>query len=392
LRLIATQVFAEIWRVKYRVSSPGMHMSNRTAKFVSAIFASFLAGTAVTTLSFGAALAANEAKAVDNCLAGPKGQTPAGGHWYYRIDHATKRHCWYLGDEGEKVARDARPEPAASEKVARDARPEPAAPAPRVAANPVSPQKQAPTQRTIADARAELPPPQTQIEPASAATGQWPAAAAPNMAAPNMANEPDSQPANAGDTNTQSSLIASRWPESSGVRSSASAGPAIANSDANMQPDSRAAEASVVPPPASVVAAAPLAAADSSSASRTGSIQMLLIVIAGALAFAGVLATAVFRLGSLRRAGRRKIHGGRRAIWDSVDTGRPPPPPFGRGDVPVRRVDIPRKPREVDDASRRIAEMLAQLHEAGRTERSAISPAAAAKRSQIPRDRSGARA
>jgi hypothetical protein len=366
--------------VKYRVSSPGMHMSNRTAKFVSAIFASFLAGTAVTTLSFGAALAANEAKAVDNCLAGPKGQTPAGGHWYYRIDHATKRHCWYLGDEGEKVARDARPEPAASEKVARDARPEPAAPAPRVAANPVSPQKQAPTQRTIADARAELPPPQTQIEPASAATGQWPAAAAPNMAAPNITSEADSQPANAGDTNTQSSLIASRWPESSGVRSSASAGPAIANSDANMQPDSRAAEASVVPPPASVVAAAPLAAADSSSASRTGSIQMLLIVIAGALALASVIGAAVFRLGSLRRAGRREIRRDRRAIWDSVDTGRPSPAPFGRGDVPVRRADNSRKPREVDDASRRIAEMLAQLHEAGRTERSAISPAAAAKR------------
>jgi hypothetical protein len=351
-------------------------MSIRTAKFVSAIFAGLLAGTAAPTLSHSAARAANEAQAADNCLAAPKAQTRAGGHWYYRIDRTTKRHCWYLGDEREKVARDARPEPAAQP----------------VAANPVSPQKQATPQRTIADARAELPPPQTQIEPASAATGQWPAAAAPNMAATNMANETDSQPANAGDTNTQSSLIASRWPESSGVPSSANAGPAIADSDANMQSNSRAAEASVVPPPASVVAAAPLAAADSSSASGTGSIQRLLIVIAGALALAGVIAAAVFRFGSLRRAGRRKIRGGRRAIWDSVDTGRPSPAPFERGDVPVRRVDIPRKPREVDDASRRIAEMLAQLHEAGRTERSAISPAAAAKRSQIPRDRSGARA
>jgi hypothetical protein len=341
-------------------------MSTRATKFVSAIFASFLAGIAATALSYGAALAANEAQAADNCLAGPKGQTPAGGHWYYRIDHSTKRHCWYLGDEREKVARDARPEPAA--------------PAPPVAANPVSPQQQATTQRTIADARAELPLPQTQIEPTSAATGQWPAAAAPNMAAANITNEADSQRANAGDTNTQSSLIASRWPESSGVRSSASAGPTTANSDANMQPNSRAAEASVVAPPASVVAAAPLAAADSSSESRAGSIQMLLIVIAGALALAGVIAAAVFRFGSLRQAGRREIRGGRRAIWDSVDTGRPSPAPFGRGDVPVRRVDIPRKPREVDDASRRIAEMLAQLHEAGRTERSAISRAAAAKR------------
>jgi hypothetical protein len=344
-----------------------MHMSIRTAKFVSAIFASFLAGTAVTTLPYGAARAGNEAQAADNCLAGPKGQTPAGGHWYYRIDQSTKRHCWYLGDEREKVARNARREPAA--------------PAKPVAANPVSPQKEATTPRTIADARAELPLPQMQIEPTSTASGQWPAAAAPNTATANMANEEDSQRANARDTNTQSSLIASRWPESPGVSSSsANAGLATANSDANMQPDPGPAQASVVAPPSSVVAAAPFAAADSSSQSQTGSIQMLLIVIAGALALAGVIGAAVFRLGSLRQAGRREMRGDRRAIWDSVDTGRPLRAPFERGDVPVRRVDIPRKPREVDDASRRIAEMLAQLHEAGRTERSAISPAAAANR------------
>ena len=333
-------------------------MPNRTVKFVSAIFASFLAGTAVTTLSYGAARAGNEAQAADNCLAGPKGQTPAGGHWYYRIDHTTKRHCWYLGDEREKVARDARQEPAP--------------PAKPVAANPVSPQKEATTQRTIADARAELPLPQAQIEPTSAATGQWPAAAAPNTPAANLANEEDSQRANARDTNTQSSLVASRWPESSGVSSSARAGPAI--------PNSLPAQVSVVAPPSSVIAAAPLAAADSSSESKAGSIQTLLIVIAGALALAGVMGAAVFRLGSLRQAKGREIRRDRRAIWDSIDTGRPPPAPFGRGELPVRRVDVPRKTREVDDASRRIAEMLAQLHEAGRTERSAISPAAAAKR------------
>src|SRR5260370_27095846 len=174
-----------------------MHMSNRTAKFVAAIFASFLAGTAVAPLSYDAARAGNEAQAADNCLAGPKGQTPAGGHWYYRIDHTTKRHCWYLGDEREKVARDARQEPPSQAKP--------------VAANPVSPQKEATTQRTIADARAELPLPQAQIEPTSPANGQWPAAAAPYTAAANMANQEDSQGTNARDTNTQSSLIASRW-------------------------------------------------------------------------------------------------------------------------------------------------------------------------------------
>src|SRR5260370_29965041 len=103
----------------------------------------------------------------------------------------------------------------------------------------------------------------------------------------------------------------------------------MANSEA-MQPNSAAA-------PRPVVAAVPLAAADSSSQSRAGSIQMLLIVIAGALALAGIMAAAVFRFGSMRQAGRRKIRRDRRAIWDSVDTRRPSPAPFARGDPPLPR-------------------------------------------------------
>ena len=43
------------------------------------------------------------ARAADDCLSGPKGATPEGSHWYYRVDHATKRHCWYLRAEGEKA-------------------------------------------------------------------------------------------------------------------------------------------------------------------------------------------------------------------------------------------------------------------------------------------------
>jgi len=71
-------------------------MPNRTAKFASAIFASLLAGVPITTISHSAA------GADDECLSSPKDQTPQGGHWYYRIDHATKRNCWYVRAEGEK--------------------------------------------------------------------------------------------------------------------------------------------------------------------------------------------------------------------------------------------------------------------------------------------------
>jgi hypothetical protein len=38
-------------------------------------------------------------RAADDCLAGPNAATPQGSHWYYRVDRATHRECWYLGPE-----------------------------------------------------------------------------------------------------------------------------------------------------------------------------------------------------------------------------------------------------------------------------------------------------
>ena len=68
-------------------------MQNRTAKFVSTISASLLAGIALAPVAHSAVPAA------DDCLSGPKGPSPQGSHWYYRIDRASKRHWWYLGEQ-----------------------------------------------------------------------------------------------------------------------------------------------------------------------------------------------------------------------------------------------------------------------------------------------------
>lgn len=43
--------------------------------------------------SFGAAQA-------DDCRIKPDGSAPAGLHWYYRVDRASNRHCWYLHAQG----------------------------------------------------------------------------------------------------------------------------------------------------------------------------------------------------------------------------------------------------------------------------------------------------
>jgi hypothetical protein len=337
-------------------------MPVRTAKFVSALFVSLIAGASFITASHSAP-APDEA---DKCLAGPKGTAPQGSHWYYRVERGTKRHCWYVGEEKEKVARAA---PAISS----------------ASADPASsiPTKNAGTQKAIADARAELPSPQTQNEPGTSITGQRAAAPAANAAGTDA-----NQRGNARDTNpqssAQSSLIASRWPESLGVSPSASPAPAPATEQlaAADQPDA-------VEAPAPAIAPVTLAAADSSTARQTGSIQTLLIVIIGALSLAGLIGSAIFRFGSMRWAGGRDVGGDRRdrrTIWDPVS---PSPMAYPSSDAPMPAADIfretrsiprearltpretrmiPRETREEtrapDNPDQRISEMLARLSRA----------------------------
>jgi hypothetical protein len=298
-------------------------MQTRTAKFVSAIFASLLAGLPLTTISHGAVPAA------DDCLSKPKGLAPEGSHWYYRIDRASNRHCWYLGDQREKLSR---------------AKPQNPAPI----ADPASPQNETATQRPVTDAYAELPLPQTRIEqqPNASAWQRTPATTA------NTASIENGQPSNARDAKTQLSIIASRWPDPSGVSSPVSPAPMTDNSDEASQLNTEQA-----PLPAVTTSAT----ADLSSEKHSGSVQMLLLVMMGALVLAGVMGSAIFRFGRFRQAGRRQTRNDRRAIWDSVDTDRPSPPAYPKADASMRRVDIPRELRQADDPDDRIAEMLARL-------------------------------
>ncbi|HEY3028621.1 MAG TPA: hypothetical protein VGJ68_00390 [Bradyrhizobium sp.] len=323
--------------IAHRSSHHGdANMQSRTAKFVSAIFASLVAGMPITTVSHSAVPAA------DDCLSKPKGQAPEGSHWYYHIDRASKRHCWYLGDQREKLSR---------------AKPQNSAPI----ADPASPQKETATQRPVADAYAELPLPQTRVEQeTNSARQRTPATTA------NAASVENGQGANAPDAKTQLSVIASRWPDPSGVSSSVSPAPTTGNSGEAVQLNTEQA-------PVLNAREAPLPAVATSAAAgllpekQSGSVQMLLLVMVGALVLAGVMGSAIFRFGSIRQAGRRQTRSDRRAIWDSVDTDRPSPPAYPRAEASMRRVDIPRELREADDPNDRIAEMLARLSKGAAT-------------------------
>ena len=85
-----------------------MHNRTTTLTSTSTVFAAVLAGTGL--MSDGGA----PARAADDCLSGPKHQTSAGGHWYYRFDRQNRRKCWYLADEGQKTDRVPAAKPQAS--------------------------------------------------------------------------------------------------------------------------------------------------------------------------------------------------------------------------------------------------------------------------------------
>jgi hypothetical protein len=288
-------------------------MSNRTAKFRSAILASFVSVAALVMLSNGAVHAA------DDCLSAPKDQTPEGGHWFYRIDHATKRHCWYLRQEGDRP-----PQTAASSP--------PRSPMPIL---PIVPKQAAATQRSIADAHAELPA-QTTIEPPprdSAPIPAMPAAAA------------DSE-IDAG-AQAQQSVVASRWPDPSTVMAAANSPPVTDHLAANEQPDPAAA------PPAAVAKAAP--AVMDSPRGRIASVPMLLVVMTGALALAGITASVVLQLGAARRRVRRD------KIWQAARHDGRARSARPAADVLPRRAAFPRDLDRTGDADDRVADFYSQL-------------------------------
>lgn len=307
-------------------------MANRKAKVASAI-AGIVAGGAITILASGSA------RAADECLTEPRTETPQGQHWYYRLEHTTKRHCWYLRDEGAK---------------------------PALAASPASGDEPSPTTetaagRSIADARDELPPPRAQDGRASATrrtSTSMPAAALPQDNQGLQNQGPDAVTgANTSGNAASGSPVVARWPDPSEINSSASAAPqapATVVADAGATPQAQ-------PAPAAPAAEAPAPKA-------TGSLQMLLLVVFGALALAGLVGSLVFRLGRPRQVAQTAAR--RRDIWATTES--PPRPPWV--DMPpenlaTRAARAPRPdfahtatpPGAQDDSVERIEEFLARL-------------------------------
>jgi hypothetical protein len=311
-------------------------MSNRSVKFAPALLAGVVAGASLATMTdlraqvITAAEAAMPATqvAADGCQSAPKGTTPSGSHWYYRIDRVTKRQCWYLREESD----------AADDKFAR------AAPPASAAEEPAAPPQRTVTRKSIADARAEWisqparaePNPPARIEPR-------PVAAVPTPAVQNSAR------ATMPNVLAPAPLSSMRWNDAPVVRASANP------SDLQL--------AAATPPPPAVqppqVAQVQLTAADQAApiaaeappAKPKASLQKLLLVIAAALALAGLTVSAIVRIGRMRA--RRAIRRKRRAMWDTAKTKRRSPQPmFHDEDAGLRRTAGVYNPRVPQDRTR----------------------------------------
>ena len=324
-------------------------MSSRTAKFASAIFASLIVGAPLTTISDSAA------GADDECLSSPKDQTPQGGHWYYRIDRVTKRHCWYLKEDDEKPS--------------------------QAAAKLVSPKVVPPFQRSVADARAELPAQGRTEQPNQPNQGNRLTSADVSVSAmnrdtkPSVAEIPRTVVASRwlgqseADSANSTTLLTSPTPLANPMPGSSVSNGPMTNSNSPMankvDSDTNLGAAAPTQPPLQPLAAGQFAA-DLSSATSAYPIQMLLAAMMGALALAGLLGRVIFKFVGPRRPASRRGRGRRGAIWKSAATGGRAASRVYPGADALPRPDFPRDLDEVNDPDDRIAELLRDFSRKGR--------------------------
>ncbi|WP_291853740.1 hypothetical protein [Bradyrhizobium sp.] len=314
-------------------------MPKPSTKFAPALLAGILAAANLATVTEVRAQAAT-----DNCLTSPKAATPAGSHWYYRIDRATNRQCWYLREKDDKNAR-AAPQPAAAPSSTSSA----------AAPDPAPAKPSALTPKAISDARAQWMSQRARPE------ADVPAIAEPRTVG--AASPPKARDGLAGvgaNAVTPAPAAATRWPDVPGIAAAGSSSETLtAAADAPAATSWQSGE----PQQPSAAEAAP--AADPWVTKPTASLQMLLAVMAAALALAGLTVSLIFRIGRARA--RAIMRRNRRAMWDSVPARRSPPASL-RSEEPRARARRPEGAQHalaVEHRERQVTAMLARLARSG---------------------------
>ncbi|WP_316173820.1 hypothetical protein [Bradyrhizobium sp. SZCCHNRI1073] len=213
--------------------------------------------------------------AAEECLTEPTGEKSDAQRWYYRFDRGTNRRCWYLKDANGNTRDAAAPMRAAQQPTPWDfAQPAPPKLTPRRTDGPVA--------RT-SDALAEAPQPRLRADLAVRGTPK-----PQNLATPTTLT--------ASDTSLPRSLDSSPWPSAPPQQAdpiAADAPPPAMADDGNAEPDANAAPTADGP----IIAPKP--------SKPEAPIHVLMLVVIGALAISGLLASALYRLSRMGRRQRR---------------------------------------------------------------------------------------
>jgi hypothetical protein len=281
----------------------------------------------------GAQPAATES-ATEDCLAKPGAAGPPGSHWYYRIDRATKRQCWYLGTAGAKArqgetrqteTRQTETRPAETRKHAstrpaplplteQDAAEQPAAETPGAAASAQG------TARGPSDPTLPIRAVPVQSLHMRAAPDQGsPAQALPDQALPDQVSPDQASPNQTLSAQAMSNQPAAETVPGQFAPVAGSAAAPTSNSYAEEPPASENEDDMPLVWPILTPAERAAAGLASGPSVEPG---FMLVVLAGALAFAAVIARLLFKLFGTARADPR----GRRRVVRDAPALRPAPP------------------------------------------------------------------
>ncbi|MCX7307650.1 MAG: hypothetical protein NTZ72_06775 [Afipia sp.] len=285
-----------------------------------------------------ATLFAGKSYAAAECLPGPKENTPQGKHWYYRIEHPSKRHCWYLADEGRQTSQSPNSQSSTTSERAE--------PAPRD--NP-TPAKREPLKPAVANARAELT---NDIAVPFTTMPSFTQQAVADSRPQDLAPPPDAR-------------FAERWPD-------AQPSTRIAQADSTAPP----AETSTPPQPATIQPTRPQQTISPAASDDTSEmLRILLGIITAAIALAAIIGRLIL---THRRPRKRPVP--RRLIWQTLDT-TDAAPVYARAHVHNSAL----RARAESD----VEELLRALRY---PEQQVTSPTGSEGRAQRPKGRSGARA
>jgi hypothetical protein len=325
-------------------------MANRATKFVSAIFVGAMVGFPVSTLAedaMGTADAStSDASSAAECVTTPNRESAQGQHWFYRVEQGTNRRCWYLRDQAERASQSASPRATSSQSSSPQSISPQWVPATAPAAVKAS-SRNAQAPHSLSNARAELAGRPTSVDSSGPAVPKAPVFITTGSAGMDRGGSVEAEATEGAAAAPNSSDS----PDATSVTAPSADTPTMttdgAGSDAGLNPNG------TLPP---TIAQDP--------AKASASLQVLFLVILGALAFAGLTASLIHRLARVWR--RRHAHLRRRSIWRAADSAR-------GSRAGVKADSLGRSPGRrvagalLDDGAGQIKKLLAQLAKQARS-------------------------